>query len=153
MSTRVLLVEHSEVGRAMHALRISESPLLAELFCRWLDEGLVDRAVAAQRAEATRRQALARQVLAGLDLQAPATGLHAWLRLPASWRPADAERAIEAAGALVAPADLFWFGKGAAPPALRLALGRPGTPELLGRALSAVAGVLGGRPALPLPVI
>ncbi|MFO1068848.1 MAG: PLP-dependent aminotransferase family protein [Geminicoccaceae bacterium] len=141
------------VGRAMHALRISESPLLAELFCRWLDTGLIARAIAAQRAEATRRQALARQVLAGLDLAAPSTGLHAWLRLPAGWRAGEAERACEAAGAFVASAELFWFGKGAAPAALRLALGRPESLELLGRGLATVAGVLGGRPAAPLPVI
>jgi DNA-binding transcriptional MocR family regulator len=134
------------LARAVHAFRVGESPLMGELMRLWVERGLLDEAVRAQRAEAAARQRLVASSLTDVAWQAQATSLHLWLQLPSGWRPTEAERALESCGVLIAPADLFWFGRGAAPAALRLAIGRPETRGRLEQALAQVAGVLQSTP-------
>jgi DNA-binding transcriptional MocR family regulator len=141
------------LGQAMHAQRVDESPFGCGIFARWLERGLLERALAAQRAEAAARQALARDLLRGLDLTSPPCGLHAWLRLPAGWETTDAERRLAERGARVAPAGLFWSGRGTAPRAIRLALGRPATRARLADGLRIVAETLTGAQPDPSPVL
>ncbi len=132
------------LGQAIHAQRVDESPFACGIFARWLERGLLARALEAQRAEAAARQELARERLAGLDLVSPGRGLHAWLRLPAGWEPDAAERRLRERGVLVAASTLFWAGRGQPPRALRLALGRPASRAQLSGALAIVREVLAG---------
>jgi DNA-binding transcriptional MocR family regulator len=141
------------LGQAVQAQRVDESPFGGGIFARWLERGLLARAVAAQRSEAVARQALARDLLAGLDLASPTCGLHAWLRLPVGWDTAEAERRLSERGVNVAPAGLFWAGRGAPPRAMRLALGRPATRARLADGLRIVAETLTGAQAGPSPVL
>jgi DNA-binding transcriptional MocR family regulator len=141
------------LGQAMHAQRVNESPFGCGIFARWLERGLLRRALMAQRLEATARQRLARELLTDLDLVSPSCGLHGWLRLPGGWEPAEAERRLAERGVHVAPASLFWSGRGAPPRALRLALGRPATRAQLAGALRIIAETLTGSRANPNPVL
>ena len=141
------------LGQAMHAQRVNESPFCGGIFARWLESGLLRRALLAQRAEATARQGLARELMAGLDLVSPYCGLHGWLRLPSGWEPAEAEGRLGERGVHVAPASLFWSGRGAPPRAIRLALGRPATRAQLADALRIVAETLMGSRLGPSPVL
>ena len=130
----------------IHATRIGESPLLAELFARWSAAGLLHEAATAQRACADERQARARARLTGLNLRTEPGALHAWLELPAGWTGAEAARRLEAQGLLVAPAELFSFTRRPPPAALRLALGWPAELADLDRALDMLAGTLAAPP-------
>lgn len=130
------------LAQAIHAQRVDESPFVMGVFARWQERGLLERALAEQRGEAAARQALARELLAGFDLASPPCGLHAWLHLPEGWETAEAERRLAERGVHVAPAGLFWAGRGTPPRAVRLALGRPATRLQLARALRTVAETL-----------
>jgi DNA-binding transcriptional MocR family regulator len=141
------------LARAVHAVRVNESPLAGELLARWSAGGLLAEAAAAQRAGSAERQAVARARLAGLAFKASPGALHLWLELPPGRTAREAERSLEAQGVLVAPAELFSFGRGPAPEALRLALGRPRTVGELDRALTLVAQTLLGAPTPRGPVV
>jgi DNA-binding transcriptional MocR family regulator len=141
------------LGQAIHAQRVDESPFACGIFVRWLERGLLARALEAQRAEAAARQELARERLAGLDLASPRCGLHVWLRLPPGWEPDEAERRLAERGVHVAASSLFWSARGPPPRAVRLALGRPATRAQLAGALDVVAGTLTGTRAGPGPVL
>lgn len=141
------------LGQAIHAQRVDESPFVHGILARWLERGLLARALEEQRAEAAARQELARHKLAGLDLVSPPCGLHAWLRLPAGWEPAEAEQRLAERGVHVAPATLFWAGRSTPPRAVRLALGRPATRAQLAGALDVIADTLKGTREAPAPVL
>ena len=141
------------LSQAIHAQRVDESPFVQGILARWLERGLLARALGEQRAEAAARQELARHRLAGLDLVSPPCGLHAWLRLPAGWEAAEAERRLAERGVHVAPAHLFWAGRGTPPRAIRLALGRPATRARLAGALDVIADTLKATREAPAPVL
>lgn len=141
------------LGQAIHAQRVDESPFAFGIFARWLECGLLARALEAQRIEAAARQELARLRLAGLELASPPCALHAWLSLPAGWEPAEAERRLADRGVHVAASGLFWCGRGAPPRAVRLALGRPVTRAQLSEALDIVADTLSAPRSGPGPVL
>lgn len=141
------------LAQAIHAQRVDESPFVMGVFARWQQQGLLERALTAQRIEAAARQTLARELLAGLDLVSPPCGLHAWLPLPEGWEVPEAERRLAECGVHVAPAGLFWAGRGAPPRAVRLALGRPATRVMLAGALRTIAEILAAPRSGPSPVL
>lgn len=113
--------------RAAGAIRQTVSgavTLWAGLVTGWLADGTLTRVVEAKRAEAIRRQAVAREILAGLDYSAHPTGFHGWLRLPAG-TDADALHArLLADGVDTVPASAFAVERATALAGLRVALGQ-----------------------------
>ncbi|MCJ2045298.1 PLP-dependent aminotransferase family protein [Methylobacterium sp. J-078] len=88
-------------------------------------DGLAGRIGREKRADAAARHALAREMLAGLDIQGDPRAYHLWLTLPEAW---NAERYAAAAarnGVAVSPASAFAIGPAAPPNGVRLALGSP----------------------------
>ena len=140
-------------ARAIHAFRVGELPLLAKL-----DEqvGRRWRARSSRGSPTDRSFGPPRYCLpnaSGFTVATQPTSLHLWLTLPGGWRSSDAERALAARGVLTAPSELFWYGHGQAPEALRLSLGRPETRQRLEQGLQIVSEVLHVGPVRPSPVV
>lgn len=118
------------------------SPLCAELAALWLNDGTADAVLARKRAEALRRNRLARRILAGYRLDGRPMGYFAWLPLPEPWRGEDFERAALERGVAVVAGDSFALGQTAAPMAVRLSLSAPRSEAELERGLMILAELL-----------
>jgi DNA-binding transcriptional MocR family regulator len=123
------------------------APLTAAVASAWIRDGTADALLAARRAEARERQALARAALAGADLATHPEAYYLWLRLPEPWRAESFTAEARARGVLVTPAEAFAVGRGLAPHAVRLCLGAARSRETLARGLAAVAELLRGAGA------
>jgi len=88
-------------------------------------EGIVARLVAAKRADAQARQAIARSVFDGPMLKADPRAYHAWLELPETWRAEAFAGAAARQGIAITPSSSFAVTPGHAPNAVRLALSPP----------------------------
>lgn len=131
-----------EVIATQRALSLGQAPLAAELFARAQREGLIAEALRQQRQELAARQEMAAGFLAGMEHAAQATALHVWLTLPGRWTSAEAALALAREGVLVAPAEHFFIGRGAAPRAVRLSISAPPTRTHLRMALERIASGL-----------
>ena len=119
------------VARGIRAGAWSAAGLPVFVALQLMANGTVERIVAAKRKDAAERQAIARDVFAGLDVKADTRAYHLWLKLPQGWR-ADAYVAAAAReGIAVTAASAFAVTPGHAPNAVRLALGPPSQQELI----------------------
>ena len=120
----------------------------AELFTLFGRNGNAStRAVAAQRAEASARQLIARRVLAGFAMVSPDTGLHLCLKLPSGWRSADAERALDTQGVADGTGRSVLVRASRCAGGAATLLGAPTDQPTLERALSLVAVDFSAAPA------
>jgi DNA-binding transcriptional MocR family regulator len=106
---------------ALRSFALMPAPLTAALATQWIHDGSADRLLAGVREEASARQYLARDILAGRP-DMPSTGLHVWLTLPGYWSSRELARAASAEGLAVTPAEAFATGP-AVPNAIRISLG------------------------------
>ncbi|QCL97765.1 PLP-dependent aminotransferase family protein [Agrobacterium tumefaciens] len=116
-------------------------PLMAEVASRWIEDGTAERLNQEQRAHAARRQAMARQILAGLDVTADPHGLHLWLSMPDWWTSDAFVAAAERGGVLVRPASAFQVSSSQASNAVRLCLSHEASDERFAHGLRIVAGL------------
>jgi DNA-binding transcriptional MocR family regulator len=140
------------LASGLHALRIAEPPLMAELFRRWLVAGLIERATLAQRDELAARRELAAALLAGsgASLTMGPGAPHLWLGLPPPWRGGELGDALMRQGIHVAAGELFTSGRAATPAAIRISLGGAADQARLGAALGAIRDTIAaGPPARP----
>ncbi|MCK2242651.1 MULTISPECIES: PLP-dependent aminotransferase family protein [unclassified Crossiella] len=91
----------------------------------WLTDGTASAIESAKRADATARQTLAAQHLAGFTRRADPAAYHCWWELPAPWRAETFVAAAARRGIAVTPAAAFAVVPGHAPNAVRLALSAP----------------------------
>jgi DNA-binding transcriptional MocR family regulator len=136
----------ARLAAGVRATTWGAAPLTAEVVTAWIQDGTADALLAARRAEAAARQALAADALAGAEYDAHPVGYHLWLHLPAPWRSESFAAQAARRGVTVTPAEAFMVGRGAAPHAVRLCLGAPRTREALARGLRTVAEALAGGP-------
>lgn len=97
-------------------------PLNIELITMWIKDGTADRVIAAKRQEASRRFALAREILHDFSFTGIESGFYIWLDLPAPWRGAAFELRMRELGVNVFGAEKFIVGDAAAPAAARISL-------------------------------
>ena len=121
-------------------------PLTAEVAARWITGGAADRLLAANRAAARERQALAARLLAPYSPAAHPEAFHLWLPLPAPWDPTAFALQARLRGVVVSPASAFALRGAAVPSAVRLSLSAPATMAPLQRALEILAALLAGGP-------
>jgi DNA-binding transcriptional MocR family regulator len=100
--------------------------------------------VAARRAEAAVRQALARRRLGRFAPQHQPHAHHLWLQLPEPWRSDSFAEEVQRRGVRVTPAALFLVGRGSAPHAVRVCLGAARDRAQLEHGLDLLADVLDG---------
>ncbi|MCC7385130.1 MAG: PLP-dependent aminotransferase family protein [Deltaproteobacteria bacterium] len=118
------------------------SPFGAEIVSSWLEQGIVDRTLRRKRAEAVRRQRLARRALGGHALLGHPATLHLWLRLPRGHTAAALVAEAQHHGLAVTPASAFWMRRTPPEEAIRIALGGIDSRKELARGLGAIAGLL-----------
>lgn len=147
---RVAYVHAPDIGAALrvagdvHETAIMAPPLNAALVRTWLDDGRHDLLVAAMRREATRRQALAADILGGLPYRAHPEGYHLWLPLPPGIEAADLVHAMYSSGLSVVAGDRFRIAPGD-DQAVRISLGGLIDTPRLARALHLLRGLIDTR--------
>ncbi|OHU80027.1 PLP-dependent aminotransferase family protein [Mycobacteroides chelonae] len=118
-----------DVIRALRATSWGASTIASALTTRWLTDGTVTRLEELRRADARRRQSIARTELAGLIYHAHPGSYSGWLVLPEHARNDVMARDLADVGIMVSTADAFSTAPHA-PNALRLALATPEPPDL-----------------------
>lgn len=132
---------------ALRATATMAAPILAEVVTRWVDDGTADACTRAERAEIRARQAIAKRLLAGADVETRPESLHLWLSLPEPWRADEFVAAARIEGVNVTAAEAFAAGRAQAPHAVRVCLGAVPDRETLEKGLRILAGLLAGAPA------
>ncbi|MUM31418.1 PLP-dependent aminotransferase family protein, partial [Mycolicibacterium sp. CBMA 361] len=108
--------------RAIHATTWNTPALTISIVTGWLNDGTVSRLEADKRADARRRQVIAREVLAGLELVGHPSSYFLWLPLPGEARADQVAAALLRETVSVSTAEPFATTKNP-PHAIRLALG------------------------------
>jgi DNA-binding transcriptional MocR family regulator len=148
----------ADVPRLAASLRATTwavAPLTAAVASHWIRDGTADRILEARRLEARERQALARERLAGFDVDSQPEAYYLWLRLPEPWRAESFAAEARARGVRVTPADAFVVDRTQPPHAVRLCIGAARSRETLARGLDTVAALArsGGGAASGAPVV
>ena len=97
-------------------------PLMAELACRWIEDGTADVLEQERNRVITRLKAIAETALFGLGCRDAPDNPNLWLPLGERWQGVDVAGMAKSRGILVAPAENFAINGGAVKPALRLSL-------------------------------
>jgi DNA-binding transcriptional MocR family regulator len=126
--------------RAIRATIWNTPALMTAIATGWLNDGTVARLEAKKRADAQRRQAVARQVLDGLDLVGHPSSYFVWLPLPGEARADQVAVALIRENISVSTAEPFATTKHP-PHAIRLALGSVGL-DVLSQSLETVKQVI-----------
>ncbi|MCP3914899.1 MAG: PLP-dependent aminotransferase family protein [bacterium] len=124
------------------------APLMAELACRWIENGAADKMAAQKRAEGAARRELFMRSLELKHLPGAPTCTHVWYRLPEPWRPGDFTRLARSRGVALTPADAFVVGRDPVPNSVRVCLGTPPSREEAARGVRVLAGLTSSTPEL-----
>jgi DNA-binding transcriptional MocR family regulator len=112
----------SKLAASMRADCWMVAPLLPEIASGWIDSGVAEQLIAAQRGAIAERLAVALPPLKGLDYRSHPESPLIWLPLPEPWRAGQFSAALRQAGVLVRTADHFAVGRSAAPHAVRISV-------------------------------
>ena len=126
--------------RVIRATTWNTPGLMTAIATGWLNDGTVTRLEAQKRADARRRQALARNVLDGLKLIGHPSSYFLWLPLPGEARADQVAVALMRETVSVSTAEPFATTKNP-PHAIRLALGSV-NPDALAQSLDKVKRVI-----------
>ncbi|MFI2370143.1 PLP-dependent aminotransferase family protein [Streptomyces sp. NPDC018833] len=142
--TPVAAVDGTEGGGRIAATLRSggwtASRFALEAAVRWIDDGTVDRLVAAKRSDAAQRQRLVAEHLDGFVVRTDPHGYYAWWELPAPWRADTFTAAAAERGIAITPGPAFAVGAHTAADAVRLGLASA-PPTALAAALRMLAAV------------
>jgi DNA-binding transcriptional MocR family regulator len=108
--------------RVIRATTWNTPALMTAIATGWLNDGTVDRLEAQKRADARDRQAVAREVLDGLELVGHPSSYFLWLPMPGEARADQVAAALMRETISVSTAEPFATSK-TPPHAIRLALG------------------------------
>ncbi len=134
--------EVSAVARHIWATQWMVSPLGVEIVTIWLEKGVVDRTIERKRAEASRRQQLARDILADFTIRAHSSSLHLWLQMPPDKQAHDIVLEARRWNVAVTPSSAFWMRKNVPLQGMRIALGGIEDRRTLERGLTTLADIL-----------
>ncbi len=141
----------ARLAGAIRATASMASPLTAAIATRWIEDGTADAVLAAIRAEARRRQAVAAELLPSDAISADPEGFHIWLRLAPPWTRGEFSARLRTVGIGVVCSDAFALN--APPEAVRLGLGAAAGLDELRQSLQIVADLLGQSPAMSSMVV
>jgi len=105
----------SKVAASMRADCWMVAPLMPEIATRWLESGVMEQLMAAQRRSLDARRALVVPLLQGLEYRSDPDSPLIWLPLPEPWRAGQFAAALRQAGVLIRTADHFAVGRSPAP--------------------------------------
>ncbi|BEP42623.1 PLP-dependent aminotransferase family protein [Variovorax sp. V15] len=130
-----------KLERAIRATTWCTPGVTTAIACSWLEDGTVERLESQKRQDASARQAIVGEVLAGMGCMRHPSSYFAWLPLPEETRADLVAAALMREGVSVSTAEPFATSKHV-PHALRLALGSVGL-DGLRSALGTVRRVVG----------
>jgi len=117
------------IERAIRVTTWNAPAITTAIACRWLEDGTVGRLEAGKRDDARVRQAIAREVLAGLPQVSHPSSYFVWLPLPEEARADRIAASLARDHISVATAEPYAVSA-PAPQAVRLALGSTELPSL-----------------------
>jgi DNA-binding transcriptional MocR family regulator len=112
----------SKLAASMRADCWMVAPLLPEIATDWIERGVAEQLISAQRAAIAERLAVALPLLRGLEFRSDPESPLIWLPLPEPWRAGPFSAALRQASVLVRTADHFAVGRTPAPHAVRISL-------------------------------
>lgn len=112
----------SKVAASMRADCWMVAPLLPEIASRWIEAGVIEQLISAQRKVIAARLSVASIVLADFAHHSNPESPLIWLPLPDHWRAGQFAAVLRQAGVLVRTADHFAVGRSPAPHAVRISL-------------------------------
>ncbi|SHK83920.1 PLP-dependent aminotransferase family protein [Desulforamulus aeronauticus] len=118
------------------------SPITAEMVTKLIETGKSEAVLKDKRAEAHKRNELARKKLSQYTVLSRPYGFFQWLILPDGWQGRDFEICAREAGVQVFCAEKFAVGSCRFPPAIRISLSGPDTIEELEKGLDILKGLL-----------
>ena len=121
-------------------------PLNVELVSMWIKDGTADEVVELKQKAATKRLAMAAEILKGYRFMSIRTGFFIWLSLPKPWRGLPFEIRMRELGVNVFGAEKFTVGDAHAPAAVRISLSGAKNMDELAIGLQLVKRVLDGVP-------
>ena len=121
------------------------SPLTAEIARLLQESGTADSTMELKKAEANRRNRLAKKKLRRFQLQQQANGYFAWLKLPETWNASDFVREAAEHDVKVTNGEQFLVGASGQSNTVRLSLSAPECYEELQRGLDELASILRQR--------
>lgn len=111
-------------------------PLMSEVVCQWIDQGIADTLVTRMREDVRQRRKavdaiLTADALPGLhnSFLGDPYSYHLWVPLPDHWCSETFADQLHRAGLIVLPAESFAVGRHRPPPALRICFGASTTLE------------------------
>ena len=123
------------------------APLMPAVASHWIDSGVIDSLITAQRDAVASRLHSALHILntvPGLECRSDAESPLIWLPLPEPWRAGQFSATLRQAGVLVRTADHFAVGRSSAPHAVRISLNAARSVADVETGLAAIAAVLNG---------
>jgi DNA-binding transcriptional MocR family regulator len=134
----VLTEDGALMSDAVRSTTWMAMPVAAEIAARWIDNGEGQRISTKRRDECNRRQAMAKEILAGLPYQAHPNAMHGWLDLPEEW-PADSfTLQARIRGVAVCPASSFSLSRNVRN-GVRISISAPCSIDTVARGLDIVA--------------
>jgi DNA-binding transcriptional MocR family regulator len=136
----------SKLAASMRADCWMVAPLLPEIATDWIERGVAEQLISAQRAAIAERLAVALPLLRGLEFRSDPESPLIWLPLPEPWRAGPFSAALRQAGVLVRTADHFAVGRTPAPHAVRISLNAAKSVAELANAVQTLVQVLQSAP-------
>jgi DNA-binding transcriptional MocR family regulator len=137
----------SKLAASMRADCWMVAPLMPAIVSDWIETGVAEQLIAAQRAAIAQRLQLALPLLQGLDYCSDPESPLIWLPLPEPRRAGPFSAALRQAGVLVRTADHFAVGRAPAPNAVRISLNAAKSGAEIETGLRTLVGVLRGLPS------
>ena len=120
---------------------------MAELACRWIEDGTADSLMTERLALARWLQARAAEHFSKIAYSADPDNPHVWIALPEPWTAEEFTAYARENGVIVSPSSLFAMGRAADLSAIRICLtNRAG--NRLDQALRKLARLIAAPPAL-----
>ncbi len=141
----VMTEDATLMNEALRSTTWMAMPVAAEIAARWINNGEATRIANKRRDEYSRRQTMAREILAGLPYQAHPNAMHGWLDLPEEW-PGDSF-ALQARirGVAVCPASSFQLARNIRN-GVRVSISAPCSIDTVARGLDIIARLAREKP-------
>ncbi len=141
---RAPLTAGEKMIESLNASCLGVSPLPAELFAIWLDDGTVDRIVAERRVDTASRQKLAAEIFEPCRFRGHPASYHVWLELPEHLTSHSLTMKTQRRGVMIAPCEIFALDTKASCQAVRVSLTVPASERILKSGLETVVALLRG---------
>jgi DNA-binding transcriptional MocR family regulator len=140
-------------AETIYALSAAQPALTHEIVRRWIEDGTAEHLAEALRVEITARQAIADEILRGLEYRTAPACFHVMLNLPRPWRRDAFRAAALSRGIKIASIAAFAIDPETAPEAVRLSVCAPSSREAMADALGVLADLARSDPRASRTVI